>query len=65
MTSAAKRNARNMCPPLCTGEKLWAFGLTEPDAGSDSRGSKTSATRVEGGWKINGAKIFITNGASR
>ena len=51
-------------PPLCTGEKLWAFGLTEPDAGSDSRGSKTSATKVEGGWKINGAKIFITNGAS-
>ena len=51
-------------PPLCTGEKLWAFGLTEPDAGSDSRGSKTSAKRVDGGWKINGAKIFITNGAS-
>jgi alkylation response protein AidB-like acyl-CoA dehydrogenase len=52
-------------PPLCTGEKLWAFGLTEPGAGSDSRGSKTAATRVEGGWKITGAKIFITNGASK
>src|SRR5204863_103340 len=33
-------------------------------AESDSRGSKTSAKRVDGGWKINGAKIFITNGAS-
>src|SRR5436190_71228 len=48
-------------PPLCTGEKLWAFGLTEPGAGSDSRGSKTTAKKVDGGWKINGAKIFITN----
>ena len=51
-------------PSLCTGDKLWAFGLTEPDAGSDSRGSKTTATKVEGGWRINGSKIFITNGAS-
>ena len=48
-------------PALCTGEKLWAFGLTEPGAGSDSRGSKTTAKKVDGGWKINGSKIFITN----
>lgn len=48
-------------PQLCTGDKLWAFGLTEPNAGSDSRGSKTRAEKVEGGWKINGSKIFITN----
>lgn len=51
-------------PKLCTGEGLWAFGLTEPDAGSDSRGSKTTAKLVDGQWKINGSKIFITNGAS-
>lgn len=49
-------------PQLCTGDKLWAFGLTEPGAGSDSRGSKTTAKKVDGGWKINGSKIFITNG---
>lgn len=49
-------------PMLCTGERLWAFGLTEPSAGSDSRGSRTTAKKVEGGWLINGAKIFITNG---
>jgi short-chain 2-methylacyl-CoA dehydrogenase len=48
-------------PQLCTGDKLWAFGLTEPGAGSDSRGSKTVAKKVDGGWKINGSKIFITN----
>ena len=51
-------------PQLCTGEKLWAFGLTEPGAGSDSRGSKTNAKKVDGGWIINGAKIFITNASS-
>lgn len=50
-------------PKLCTGEALWAFGLTEPSAGSDSRGSKTTAKKVDGGWVINGSKIFITNGS--
>lgn len=50
-------------PKLCTGEAVWAFGLTEPSAGSDSRGSKTNAKKVDGGWVINGAKIFITNGS--
>lgn len=56
---------RKYLPALCTGDKLWAFGLTEPGAGSDSRGSKTTAKKVEGGWVINGSKIFITNGSSR
>ncbi|HOI87722.1 MAG TPA: acyl-CoA dehydrogenase family protein [Lentimicrobium sp.] len=51
-------------PVLCTGNALWAFGLTEPDAGSDSRGSKTRATLENGEWVINGSKIFITNGSA-
>lgn len=51
-------------PKLCTGDALWAFGLTEPDAGSDSRGTKTTAKLANGEWTINGSKIFITNGAS-
>ncbi|MCF8343961.1 MAG: acyl-CoA dehydrogenase family protein, partial [Bacteroidales bacterium] len=50
-------------PPLCTGEALWGFGLTEPDAGSDSRGSKTKAYLDGDEWVINGSKIFITNGS--
>jgi alkylation response protein AidB-like acyl-CoA dehydrogenase len=50
-------------PPLCTGEALWGFGLTEPDAGSDSRGTKTKAYVENGQWVINGSKIFITNGS--
>ncbi len=53
-------------PMLCTGEKLWGFGLTEPNAGSDSRGSQTRASFDETSrqWIINGSKIFITNAAS-
>jgi alkylation response protein AidB-like acyl-CoA dehydrogenase len=52
-------------PDLCTGEGLWSFGLTEPGAGSDSRGSKTTAVLNRDEWTINGSKIFITNGASK
>lgn len=51
-------------PDLCTGKKLWSFGLTEPDAGSDAGASKTNAELKNGKWIINGAKIFITNGAT-
>lgn len=51
-------------PMLSTGEALWAFGLTEPDAGSDSRGTKTVARLEDDHWIITGSKIFITNGAS-
>ncbi|MDO8899408.1 MAG: acyl-CoA dehydrogenase family protein [Bacteroidales bacterium] len=51
-------------PQLCTGDAIWSFGLTEPGAGSDSRGSKTTAILENDQWIINGSKIFITNGAS-
>lgn len=51
-------------PSLCTGEKIWGFGLTEPEAGSDAGNSKTHAKLENGHWIINGSKIFITNAAS-
>jgi len=51
-------------PKLCSGKALWGFGLTEPSAGSDSRGSKTRAVKDGDDWVINGSKIFITNAAS-
>jgi short-chain 2-methylacyl-CoA dehydrogenase len=47
--------------PLAEGRVLGAFGLTEPDAGSDMRGITTRAERQEGGWLINGRKAFISN----
>jgi len=48
-------------PMLTTGKKLWAFGLTEPNAGSDSNNTETTATPENGNWVINGGKIYITN----
>jgi short-chain 2-methylacyl-CoA dehydrogenase len=48
-------------PDLCAGRKLGAFGLTEPEAGSDAGNTKTSARLEDGDWVINGAKQFITN----
>jgi butyryl-CoA dehydrogenase len=47
--------------PLARGERLWAFGLTEPNAGSDSGGTETHAEHEGENWRINGAKAFITN----
>ena len=51
-------------PALCTGEKLWAFGLTEKNAGSDAKGVETVAITADENWLINGSKMFITNSSS-
>ena len=51
-------------PGLCTGEKLWAFGLTENNAGSDAKGVETEAALEDNQWIINGSKMFITNSSS-
>jgi alkylation response protein AidB-like acyl-CoA dehydrogenase len=48
-------------PDLCAGRKLGAFGLTEPDAGSDAGNTRTRAALEDGTWVVNGAKQFITN----
>jgi butyryl-CoA dehydrogenase len=47
-------------PKLCSGEWLGCFGLTEPDTGSDAANQKTRAKKTEGGWVINGAKMWIS-----
>jgi short/branched chain acyl-CoA dehydrogenase len=54
---------RKYLPKLCSGEALWGFGLTEPTAGSDAGGSKTTAVEDGDHWVLNGSKIFITNAA--
>jgi short-chain 2-methylacyl-CoA dehydrogenase len=48
-------------PDLCSGRRLGAFGLTEPEAGSDAGNVRTRATLADGAWTVNGAKQFITN----
>ena len=51
-------------PKACRGETLWAFGLTEPNAGSDAGNTQTTAVLDGDEWVINGSKIFITNGST-
>jgi butyryl-CoA dehydrogenase len=53
---------RKFLPDIASGKKLCAFALTESSAGSDASAIRTTAEKVEGGYKINGTKQFITNG---
>ncbi len=57
-----KEQKQKYLPRLTTGNALWAFGLTEPDAGSDSNATATTAVKSNQGWILNGQKTFITNG---
>jgi short-chain 2-methylacyl-CoA dehydrogenase len=57
----SEEQRREWLPQLASGEKLAAFGLTEPDAGSDAGAARTTARLEEGEWVINGSKMFITN----
>jgi len=57
----SEEQKREWLPPLCRGELLGAFGLTEPEAGSDAGNTKTRAELEDGEWVINGSKQFITN----
>ncbi|MGH2903028.1 MAG: acyl-CoA dehydrogenase family protein [Solirubrobacteraceae bacterium] len=57
----SEEQKREWLPRLCSGERLGAFGLTEPEAGSDAGNVKTRASLQDGEWTVNGAKQFITN----
>ena len=57
----SEEQKRELMPDLCAGRKLGAFGLTEPEAGSDAGNVKTRARQEDGEWVIDGAKQFITN----
>lgn len=59
-----EKQKANRLPDLCTGQNLWAFGLTERNAGSDALGVETLAENSNGKYTVNGHKIFITNGYS-
>ena len=61
LTGSEEQKQRYLVP-MAKGEAIGAFGLTEPHAGSDAAGTRTRAEKVSGGWKINGSKIYITNG---
>jgi short-chain 2-methylacyl-CoA dehydrogenase len=57
----SEEQKREWLPRLCSGELLGAFGLTEPEAGSDAGNTRTRARLSDGEWAIDGAKQFITN----
>jgi alkylation response protein AidB-like acyl-CoA dehydrogenase len=54
---------RYYLPQLAAGKKMGAWGLTEPGSGSDASGMRTNAKETQGGWILNGAKTFITQGS--
>ena len=59
----SEEQKKTFLPPLIT-DKLWGFGLTEANAGSDAGGTETKALQKNGEWILNGSKIFITNAAT-
>ena len=60
-TYGTEDQRKKFLPSLASGEKIGAFGLTEPDFGSDAGGMVTRARKVDGGWMLKGAKMWITN----
>lgn len=62
MTYGTAEQKQKYLPPLAKGEKIGAFGLTEPGAGTDAQGQQTKAVLDGDEWVVNGSKIFITNG---
>ena len=58
----SEEQKQDWLPRLCSGEALGCFGLTEPDTGSDASNLKTRAEKIEGGWRINGQKMWISLG---
>ena len=60
-TFGSEEQRSEWLPQLCSGKKLAAFGLTEPEAGSDAGNTKTTARADNGEWVIDGSKQFITN----
>jgi glutaryl-CoA dehydrogenase len=57
----SEEQRRKYLPKLASGEWIGCFGLTEPDAGSDPGGMRTRATKIDGGYRLNGSKMWITN----
>ena len=57
----SEEQKREWLPDLASGRRLAAFGLTEPEAGSDAGATRTTAALNDGSWVVNGSKIFITN----
>ena len=62
-TFGSEKQKSEWLPSLVSGEKIGCFGLTEPDFGSNPAGMKTTATKISSGYRLNGSKMWITNGS--
>ena len=62
LASGSEEQKERWLKPMARGELLGAFSLSEPDSGSDAASMQAQARRVEGGWVLNGAKAWVTNG---
>lgn len=60
-TYGSEEQKKKYLPKMAAGELIGCFGLTEPDSGSDPASMRTNAKKVDGGWVLNGAKMWITN----
>ena len=61
MPTGQRRKSANICPKLARGEWIGCFGLTEADAGSDPGAMRTRAEKIDGGYRLKGAKTWISN----
>ncbi len=61
--AGSEQQRRKYLEPLATGRQLGGWSLTEPTAGSDAAGTRTTARKLDGGWLLNGAKTFTTHGS--
>jgi acyl-CoA dehydrogenase len=62
LNQGTEEQKRKYLPKLASGEMVAAIAMSEPGAGSDLKGIRTSATKHPGGWRVNGSKTFISNG---
>ena len=61
LRNGSERARRELLPRICRGECYFGIGMSEPDSGSDLAAVRTRATRADGGWAINGSKIWTSN----
>jgi acyl-CoA dehydrogenase len=62
LNQGTEEQKRKYLPKLASGEMVAAIAMSEPGAGSDLKGIRTSATKIDAGWRVNGSKTFISNG---
>ena len=61
LSYGSEEQKQRLLPPICRGESFFCIGMSEPDSGSDLAALRTRARRADGGWLVNGSKLWTTN----